>query len=1274
MKGILERLLKLLAYTAAVVVILLAIAVGLFRLFLPRLPEYQEEIKGWASAAIGMRVEFSAMDARWGLRGPELAFHDTELLQADGPMRIIAAEEVSVGIALDRLVFEGRLVVDRVVVRDTSVEVRQLEDGTMLVQGRVPRDFLPPARGSKPSSADMEIVAENLDLLLLLPGAERPTFFDVRRAVVRVDPQRIVVDAVARLPDVLGRQLRVAATGLRDSGGVHRWDVDVEGTDLALGGWSAMDRSGRLGITGGEADVDLALGWEAGRLLRVTADVDASGLELPGGHLLDVEGLFEFDTVEDGWLFATEGFRIAIDERRWPQSSVRIDAGVDNGDIVMLDLRATYVDLGDLAMFAPWLPEQLRANLAAASPTGVVRDITATISDIDTERPRYDVAAQFDNVGIAAEGKRPGLRGFSGQLHANRSGGRLEIQSENLAIELPTLLDEPVDLDSASGTVLWRSSRGRTTVISDSVRIRNAFLDSRSNVQLTVSADMPAPEIDLVTTFSIEDIASARRLIPRRIMKERLYEWFQTSLIAGSVPRGTLRLNGPLDKFPFDGGEGRLLVEASVRDLDFKYQPKWPAAERADVEIVLDNMRLYTTKNRAWHAGNLAVDVAVDIADLRKPVLTIDGLVTGDLATMRDFGLQSPVNEVLGNNLDRITVSGESSFALDLEVPLKDAKNFEITGVLRSNNGTLSVAGFAPPVNDLIGEVTITRDAVTSDSLGGRFLDESIAIRVASSEDPSYTAVATVVGEASAEALIRELGVPLEGLMTGRTAYAAELLFPRGRVETPASFTIKVESELEGLAFDLPEPLGKDGATPMHIAGDIRFLPGGEAIETAGYLGTDIAWQAGFARTEGEWDFDRGVIDMGTGVLEQAETRGLHIHGSADTLRLEDWLALSRSGEKKSGAADRIRSIDLVVDRFFAIGQRFEGHRIRVDRSAHDWFVQIEGDDAVGSVLVPYDLASGREIVVDMQRMRLPGDDSAPPSTSSPDPRKLPPIAIKAAEFALGDRYFGSVEARIERRDDGLEATTLVARDPTFEIVGTGRWVADDTDAWGSRTYLAATLSSTDAKTTLARLNFAPGVLADELGIVLDVSWSGGPRSDFLAELQGNVRVRLDDGQLEEVEPGAGRVFGLMSFAALPRRLALDFTDVFNRGFSFDEVTGTFRIEDGVAHTCDLSLVGTAADIGIVGRTDLANQRYEQGAVVSANVGNTLPIVGAVVGGPPGAAAMLIFSQLFRKPLQEMGQVYYAMEGDWENPDIDSTGSEKFVHYGELAGCLPEKR
>jgi uncharacterized protein YhdP len=147
-------------------------------------------------------------------------------------------------------------------------------------------------------------------------------------------------------------------------------------------------------------------------------------------------------------------------------------------------------------------------------------------------------------------------------------------------------------------------------------------------------------------------------------------------------------------------------------------------------------------------------------------------------------------------------------------------------------------------------------------------------------------------------------------------------------------------------------------------------------------------------------------------------------------------------------------------------------------------------------------------------------------------------------------------------------------------------------------------------------------------------------------------------------------MFGLMSIVALPRRLGLDFRDVFDKGFGFDEIKGTFRIDDGDAYTCDLSLEGPAADIGIVGRAGLADRDYDQTALVSANVGNTLPVVGAVVAGPQVAAALLIFSQIFKKPLQEVGQIYYRIDGSFDDPSVEVADARRFAETSELAGCL----
>jgi len=1273
MNQFLKRLFKFAAYTAAGILIALAIAVGLFRLFLPRLPEYQAEIKGWASAAIGMQVEFTGMDARWGLRGPELEFYNTELLHPEGLTPLVAAAEVRVGFALTRLLADGTPVVDRVVIRDTRIDVQELDDGRWQLQGSSVDELFGDGMSDGRLPTDLQIVGENLTISLSRSGDDQEQLFTVPRCVLSVDDKRIAFDAIARLPTDLGRLLHVSATQLlglpeEEQG---QWNVTVEANAIDLAGLSALQDLGGRRIDSGNGDFELAVDYRDGSVRNASATVDFNSVSLGDERRFDVTGRFEFHATRDGWLVAANELRFTTAETAWPEASLRAEASTGaDGRIVMMDVLADYVNLADLTLFAPWLSDEHRQRLMQLAPDGVVRDLQATVSDIDTDSPRFDIAAGLEEVGLAANGKQPGVRGFTGLIRANPLGGRLEIRSTDILVDLPEYLPQPVDIDVAEGTVIWRRSDQRTTILSDSIRIRNNVFDSQSNVQMSFSTDGSSPTIDLASNWNINDVSAVTNYIPQTIIKPKLYNWFQTALVQGSIPRGTTVLRGPLDKFPFDNDEGRFVVEASVRNLTFKYHPRWPAATEADMEVVLDGMRLYSRSNRFLNAGNRSVDANVEIADLRNPVLTIDAFSTGTLETIRTFSVNSPINDVFGRQLDRISISGDASFALDLRVPLKDSKAFQFTSVIRSNNGTLAIQGFDPPLTDIIGEVTIGRNTVSSQSLGARFLGEQVNIDLAAAGDENHSVVATIAGPVTAEAIISELGMPLEGLISGATDYEARILFPRGKQDVPQPLTIQIDTDLDGLGSAFPEPVNKPEDSRMQIRGDIRFMPGGEVIESAGFAETPFAWQLAFNKVDDAWDFDRGVLTLGRDVLQPAETRGLHIRGSADTVRLEDWLSLSRSGANKVGAADRIRSIELDIADLYAVGQHVEGHQVRVDRSARDWLVQISGEQLAGSIFVPYDFNAEREMVFEMERMRLPGDDTASDEPSMLDPRTLPPITVSAADFALGERNLGELNARIERVANGLSATSITTGDDSFEIDVTGRWVVDEADPLGSRTYATGTLTSRDVTRTMTRLDFEPGIVSDAMAADFDVNWSGGPRAEFLDVLDGDVRVRFGDGQLEEVEPGAGRVFGLMSIVALPRRLSLDFSDVFSKGFGFDKIAGTFRIDDGQTYTCDLSLEGPAADIGIVGRAGLSNRDYDQVAVVSANVGHTLPIVGAVVAGPQVAAALLIFSQIFKKPLQEVGQVYYAISGSWDEPAVESSDSGSFAGHGAMAGCI----
>ncbi|MGY8796376.1 MAG: hypothetical protein ACKVJN_14860, partial [Woeseiales bacterium] len=129
---------------------------------------------------------------------------------------------------------------------------------------------------------------------------------------------------------------------------------------------------------------------------------------------------------------------------------------------------------------------------------------------------------------------------------------------------------------------------------------------------------------------------------------------------------------------------------------------------------------------------------------------------------------------------------------------------------------------------------------------------------------------------------------------------------------------------------------------------------------------------------EDRWDFDRGVLAVGGEYPQDADVRGLHIHGQTPLLDLHAWLAAGREGDREIGLADRIRSINLDVEAFYAIGQKFTDHRIEVNRGGQGWRVQISGEEADGLVSVPYDFSSQRAMTLEMDRLILPGDDESP--------------------------------------------------------------------------------------------------------------------------------------------------------------------------------------------------------------------------------------------------------------------------------------------------------
>jgi uncharacterized protein YhdP len=166
--------------------------------------------------------------------------------------------------------------------------------------------------------------------------------------------------------------------------------------------------------------------------------------------------------------------------------------------------------------------------------------------------------------------------------------------------------------------------------------------------------------------------------------------------------------------------------------------------------------------------------------------------------------------------------------------------------------------------------------------------------------------------------------------------------------------------------------------------------------------------------------------------------------------------------------------------------------------------------------------------------------------------------------------------------------------------------------------------------------------------------WPGSPAAFGLSSLNGQLDFSVVDGNITEASSGSGRLLGLLSVQALPKRLSLDFRDVFDSGFSFDEATGTFDMRNGTALTEDVLLKSSAASITVTGRTDLVAREYDQLMTIRPGVGNTLPIIGALAAGPGGAAAGLALQGLLHQQLAEATKVRYTITGNWDSPNFEA--------------------
>ncbi|HPE71945.1 MAG TPA: AsmA-like C-terminal region-containing protein, partial [Candidatus Competibacter sp.] len=179
------------------------------------------------------------------------------------------------------------------------------------------------------------------------------------------------------------------------------------------------------------------------------------------------------------------------------------------------------------------------------------------------------------------------------------------------------------------------------------------------------------------------------------------------------------------------------------------------------------------------------------------------------------------------------------------------------------------------------------------------------------------------------------------------------------------------------------------------------------------------------------------------------------------------------------------------------------------------------------------------------------------------------------------------------------------------------------------------------------------GITGGETEAELRAEWAGELPAFTLERMDGNLKFHIGSGQLLNIDPGLGRVVGLFSLQNIMRRLSLDFSDLFQPGTSFDQITGEFVFKHGQAFTDDLTVEAPAARIDIRGRTGLRDRDYDQRITVTPRLGGALPVAGALAGGPAIGAAVLVAERLLQKGIEQATRYRYTLTGSWDDPVLE---------------------
>jgi uncharacterized protein (TIGR02099 family) len=1278
----------------ASVLVALALVMALGQLLLPLAAHYPERVAALLSQKLGKPVRFGSLEGFWRPSGPLFVMRDVTIAPTEGG-DALRLPEAALKLDFGAFVLPSRHLLN-LRLHDMRMGLHRAADGRWSIDG-----FGAGGGTQKVSFGNLsaDLWLSNLHLDIADDTTHRSYGLIAEQLRISLQGQAVRVGGTLRRENVRG--LLTAAGRFAADGSSGR--VYVKGTDLDLAALTADVNAGGYALAGGKGGFESWLDWRRGQVVHMTSRLDfdqiavrspARTVTTPGLH-----GVVDMHRTDDGqridWAGADGGDVAFVSHAQGERSDSTVVA--------------RKIDLGPLlpwAGLAPQVSPALAHWLMDGRPRGTLREARA---DWNSETGMRFVHAAFAGLGIDAAGKLPGVSKLDGEVFGDDQALLLSLPKQATTLDFTGVFRKPFVMSSLDGDIAVYKDGEDWHIGADPLDFQGEGFGGQARGEFVLPAADTGPFMDMYVALGPGEVPAAKLFWPHS-MSEGSQNWLNRGLVSGHIESGSAVVRGNLRDWPFRNQEGRFEGRAVIDDTVLEYGTGWPRAEGLSAVASFINNGMYIEATEGHSLGNAVSAATAAIPDFAEGVLDLRVSGAGTGSSFLDFVKNSPIASNSRDSIDKLKLGGTGEFGFNMLMPLGNARDVTLDGKATLKDADLVANEWKLRLDKITGPMTFDAKGFKATGLKTSFHGQPANLDLAiagATGDPAKIFDASITGAFAVSEMVSDyenlkwIGDTAKGRGNFRIGY---VLARTGQGDA-TSQALTVDSDLRGVEMLLPTPVKK--AAPLALPLSVRVgLPvDGARLDLA--LGDIVR---GRLRLPTDKVPIAAAFNLGATVPAALPAQGYLIGGHASKLDVSGWVQYVVGMSASGGSGPGLSGLDLVADDGEVFGQHFSNMHIVARPGPQELSLRVDSDAMAGQLTVPNDDMRRRGITARMDRLWWPAADDAADATKkgkaaagaaatvasttlkaedkaaataggattgtttgasnasagaaasaavdatkkAPDaneagvaPASLPPLHLQVSDMRLGKAKLG--EARLETwpTDEGMHIDQLRAQSKNVQITAAGDWLGDEKR---SRTHLAMDFASEDVARMLDALGFVGIFQGGRTSAKLDAVWPGGPSALALANMDGTLKVDIANGRILEVQPGVGRLFGLVSVTELPRRLALDFGDVLGKGFGFDSITGDFRFADGNASTQNLKIRGPAAEITITGRAGLKAHDYDQEVLVVPHLGSSLPIVGAIAGGPVGAAAGLAVQGILGHGLNQAARKRYHVTGSWEKP------------------------